>query len=195
MSWLTPDELAAMGFRNAHPSAQVSRRAVFHNCSNIAIGARSRIDDLCVLSAGRGGIFIGCNVHIAVMCSLVGRERIEMQDFSGLSSRVAIYSSSDDYSGTTLTNPTVPDEFAAREHGAVVIGRHVIVGTGSVILPGVDLGDGCAVGACSVIRRSSEPFAVLMGNPARRIGERRRELLEVEERYLAHLAQERRVKA
>lgn len=188
MSWLTREQIRGLGFRSVDDTALLSSKAIFYNCAGISIGARSRIDDLCVVSAGPGGIHIGRNVHIAVMCTLMGRERIEMHDFSGLSSRVAIYSSSDDYSGATLTNPTVPDSFAARTHAAVILARHVIIGAGSVILPGVELGEGCAVGAASVIRRSCEPFTMYSGNPARRVGERQRELLEVERRYVANLS-------
>lgn len=68
----------------------------------------SRIDEFCVLLAGTGGIVIGNNVHIAVFCSLIGKEVIKINDFANLSSRVSIYSSSDDYSGEYMTNPTIP---------------------------------------------------------------------------------------
>ena len=59
------------------------------------------------------------------------------------------------------------------------IGRHVIVGTGSTILPGVKLGEGCAVGAMSLLNRDAEPWGIYHGIPARRRGERSRELLSL----------------
>lgn len=173
-----------MGFASLGKKVQISDRAAFYGTDRIAIGDHVRIDDFCVLSAGEGGISLGQYVHVAVFCSLIGAGRIELRDFSGLSSRVSIYSSNDDYSGLRLTNPTVPAEFTGVSHADVVLGRHVIVGAGSVVLPGVTLEEGAAVGALSLVTRSCEAFAVYSGVPARRVGPRSRELLEVEQRFI-----------
>lgn len=185
MGMLSRDELERMGFASLGAGVQVSDRAAVYGAARIALGDQVRIDDFCVLSAGAGGIDIGRNVHIAVYCSLIGAGRIRLGDFSGLSSRVSIYSSNDDYSGRTLTNPTIPAEFSGVSHADVEIGRHVIVGAGSVVLPGVTLGEGVAIGALSLVTRSCEPFTVHSGVPARRIAQRSRELLEAEQRFLA----------
>mgnify|MGYP001557456066 CR=1 FL=1 len=53
------------------------------------------------------------------------------------------------------------------------IGRHVLVGTGAMILKGVQLGDGAIVAAGSVVTRSVEPGAIVAGNPAVPVGESR----------------------
>lgn len=187
MAWLSARQIEEMGFADVAAGVLLSERASFYNCGKIRLGARSRIDDFCVIAAGEGGITIGENVHIAVACTLIGQGSISLEDFSGLSSRVAIYSSSDDYSGASLTNPTLPAEFRNVESGPVRLARHVIVGAGSVILPGVTLEEGVAVGALSCIRLSCAAFGVYWGNPARRIGERSRQLIEVEKSYRAQL--------
>ena len=75
---------------------------------NIVIGNNVRIDDFVVLSAGQGGIEIGNYIHIAVFSSLIGAGRIALSDFCNISSRVSIYSSSDDYTGEYMTNPMMP---------------------------------------------------------------------------------------
>jgi acetyltransferase-like isoleucine patch superfamily enzyme len=184
MAMLSHEQIAAMGFAHVGDGAQISDRASFYGAGRISIGAHSRIDDFCVLSAGAGGIVIGQHVHVAVYSSLIGAGRIQLDDFCNVSSRVSIYSSSDDYSGLSMTNPTVPEQFTGVEHADVVLNRHVIVGAGSVILPGVHLHEGVAIGALSLVKSSCEAFGIYAGNPASRVKARSRELLSKEAAFL-----------
>ncbi|UGQ47640.1 acyltransferase [Massilia endophytica] len=183
-SFMTENEIAAIGFAHVGQGVQISRLASFHNPGRIRIGDRSRIDDFCVLSAGEGGIEIGRNVHIAVMSTLIGKGRITVSDFANISSRVAVYSSNDDYSGEHMTNPTVPAAYTNITNGPVHIGRHVIIGSGSVVTLNVTIGEGVAVGALSLVRSDCEPFGIYVGSPARRVKERSRRLLELEQQLL-----------
>ena len=92
---------------------------------------------------------------------------------------------SDDYSGMTMTNPTVPTEFKNEISSPISIGRHSILGTGSIVLPGVEIPDGVSSGANTLFRENPEPWSVYVGSPARRIKERSRNLLNLENRYLS----------
>lgn len=188
MSYLNPDELAALGLAHVGRGVQISRRASLYNPGAIRIGDHCRIDDFCVLSAGAGGIEIGRNVHVAVYSSLIGKGKITLADFANISSRVAIYSSNDDYSGAVMTGPTVPPAYTNITGGPVMVGRHVIIGAGAVILPDVTLGQGAVVGALSLVRADCDSFGVYVGTPARKVKERRRDLLAVEQAYLRSLA-------
>ena len=179
MAVLTQAQLAAMGFAALGQNVQISDKASFYNCANISLGDHVRIDDFCVLSAGEGGIHIGRYVHIAVYCSIMGAGRITLSDYSGLSSRVSIYSSNDDYSGESMTNPTVPIALRNVRHAPVTLEKHVIVGSGSILLPGILLGEAAAIGALSLVNKNCEAFTVYAGTPARRIGLRERHLLEL----------------
>jgi dTDP-4-amino-4,6-dideoxy-D-glucose acyltransferase len=190
MAMLTHEAVAALGFASVGRNVQISERASFYGAERIALGNNIRIDDFCVLSAGEGGICIGNYVHIAVYSCVMGAGKITFSDFSGLSSRVSIYSSNDDYSGATMSNPTVPSQFAGATHADVHIGKHVIIGCGSVILPGVTLEEGVAVGALSLVNRNCRAFGIYSGNPARRISERKRGLLEMERQISASTAPE-----
>jgi len=71
-------------------------------------------------------------------------------------------------------DPQSPD-FADRG-GDVTIGSRVWIGYRAVILPGVKIGDGAVVGAGAVVTKDVEAFAIVAGNPARKIGERNRDL-------------------
>lgn len=188
MGVLTQAQIEAMGFAHVGRDARLSDRASYYGASRIAIGDYTRIDDFCVLSAGEGGIEIGAHVHLAVFCSLIGAGKIHIADFANLSSRVSIYSSNDDYSGAYMTNPTVPANFTRVTHAPVTVGRHVIIGAGSVILPGVTLAEGAAVGALSLVKKNCDPFTIYSGNPARSIGPRKRDLLALEAAFLEQRA-------
>lgn len=191
MGFLSTEALKRVGFASLGKDPQISDRASIYGVERIALGDHVRIDDFCVLSAGVGGIIIGRHVHIAVYSSLIGAGKIVLADYCNISSRVSIYSSNDDYSGTTMTNPTIPDEYKNVTHAEVHIGKHAIIGSGSIVLPGVRLEEGVAVGALSLIRTNCEAFGIYAGNPAKRIRERRRDLLELEQRFIA-IFEERR---
>lgn len=184
MAFLTQRQLAEMGLKHVGRGVKLSDKASIYNAEAIEIGDFSRIDDFCVLSAGLGGIYIGRNVHVAVFSSLIGAGRIELHDFSNLSSRVSIYSSNDDYTGQFMSNPTIPGDFTKVSRADVVLEKHVIVGSGTVILPGVRMGRGSAAGALSLINQNCDEFGIYAGVPAARISDRSNRLLELEQEYL-----------
>ena len=180
MGWLSEQQMEEMGFAGFGINVRLSDKASYYNCGKINIGNNVRIDDFCVLSAGEGGINIGNYVHIAVYSSLIGQGKISLADYSGLSSRVSVYSSSDDYSGLSMTNPTVPEFLTNVYHADVSIGKHVIIGSGSVLLPGVILQEGVAIGALSLVQKNCDAFGVYIGVPVKRIGTRKQALLSME---------------
>lgn len=185
MSYLTETELGSIGFKHLGNNVKIGRLVSIHRAEDISIGDNSRVDDFCAIS---GNINIGKNVHIAVHCTLVAsREELIMEDFSGLAFGCYLFTSSDDYSGKSMTNPTVPSEYKGVTHGKITIRRHAIIGTNSVIFPGVEIAEGCAIGALSLVNRSTTPWGIYVGNPARRIKERSSELLKYEKRYLDNL--------
>jgi len=186
MSFLNQQELIELGLASFGENVLISRLASIYNPDRIYIGSNVRIDDFSILSAGDGGIVLGSYIHIACYASLIGQGCITIEDFAGVSSRVAVYSSNDDYSGRALTNPMVPEQYKRVTHGPVTLCRHSLVGSGSVILPNVILGEGCSVGALSLVSRNCEEFSMYLGVPAKRIKSRSRKILEVEKEFLSN---------
>ena len=151
-SFYSKAELVNLGFNKLGENVLISKKCSIYGAENITIGSNVRIDDFCILS---GKITIDNYVHIAAASLLYGGSSgINMKDFSCLSSRCAVYAISDDYSGKYMTNSTVPEDLKNVISNEVIIGKHVVVGTGSTILPGVKIVDGVAIGSISLINKS-----------------------------------------
>jgi acetyltransferase-like isoleucine patch superfamily enzyme len=95
---------------------------------------------------GRGGLRIGEDASISPECSLL-----------------------------SLTHDAQSPHFGVQAK-PTVIGKRAWLGTRAMILPGVEVGDGAVVGAGSVVTKGCAPFEIVAGNPARKIGERNRDL-------------------
>ncbi|MCC7492444.1 MAG: acyltransferase [Fimbriimonadaceae bacterium] len=133
----------------------------------IRLGDNVRIDDFTFV-IGSAVCDIGSFVHVAAFTSIFGGGEVVIEDFVGLSPGVRLQTASDDYGGGSLTNATVPPEFTfAARRSYVRLRKHVIIGANAVILPGVEIGEGAAVAAGSVIREDCQPWTTYAGNPAR----------------------------
>jgi len=182
MAYLTEAQLKSMGFKSLGENVKISGKASIYNADQIVIGDNSRIDDFCVIS---GNIKIGRNVHITPQCLVAGGQPgLVIGDFVALAYGVKVFTQSDDYSGLTMTNSTVPKEYKNEIMAAVQIGRHAIIGAGSVIMPGVEIGEGVSVGANSLVLSSAESWSIYVGSPAKKIKDRKKDLLELEKQYL-----------
>ncbi len=170
------EEMSYMGIRNPGKNVQISRTAIITNPELLSIGNNVRIDDYVLMT---GAIWLRSHIHISSFCSLGGRAGIVMENFSGLSAGVRIFSASDDYSGDFMTNPTVPEEYTNVQEGVVHLREHAIVGANSVILPGIEIGKGAAVGAISLITKNVPEFEIWAGIPAKKIADRKRNMLQL----------------
>lgn len=177
-SFLTEEEIKSIGFKYCGKNVCISRNAKIYSAENISIGDNSRIDDFCILS---GKIHIGRYVHVSAGSYLfAGDAGIFMDDYSCLSSRGAIYAISDDYSGEYMANATVPNICKNVVSKEVRIGKYALIGSGTTVLPGVDVGEGVAVGSMSLVNKSLKPWGIFFGIPCRFHKERSKQMLEYE---------------
>jgi acetyltransferase-like isoleucine patch superfamily enzyme len=182
MSYFSEKELALLGFKHLGKNVKISTRASIYNFDRIEIGDFSRIDDFCLLS---GKISIGKYVHIAPFCNLAGGEKgIFLEDFVGIAYGAQIFTQTDDYSGLSMTSPLIPEKFKRITRKAIYIDTHSIIGTNSIIMPGAHLHPGTSVGLLSVVYGKTREWSVYSGNPAVRINERSRMILDLTARFL-----------
>lgn len=187
-SFYSKEEIYDMGFKSCGENVLISRKASIYRVSNISIGENVRIDDFCILS---GNITLGNYIHIGAYSALFGGAKgIEMMDFSGLSSRCVIYAETDDYQGDFLTNPTVSDAYRNVSGGKVTLHKHVIIGSGTCILPDVTLAEGVSVGAMSMVNQSLDEWGVYAGCPCKRIKERSKNLIALEQKFKEYVGEQ-----
>ena len=148
-----------------HPSAHVDEGAdvgagtkVWH-FSHIMKGAR--IGERCVLGQNvnvDGGVVIGNNVKIQNNVSVYSGTVVEDDVFLGPS--------------CVLTNVTNPRSQVNRHslYEATVLKRGATIGANATVVCGVTIGRYAFVAAGSVVTKGVPDYALVMGNPARRVG-------------------------
>lgn len=174
-SFYSKSELEEIGFRSTGANVLISRYARIYGASNMIIGSNVRIDDFCLLS---GKICLGNNIHISAFSALYGKGGIEMHDYTGLSPRCTVFSASDDFSGDYMIGPMTDSRYTNVKEGRVIIMKYSQIGSNSVILPAVTIGEGVAVGAMSLVTRDLEEWTIYKGIPAVYFKERSRKLLD-----------------
>ncbi|OAN49331.1 galactoside O-acetyltransferase [Paramagnetospirillum marisnigri] len=185
--YFSSDELRQFGFKEVGRNVMIAKNATIIGLANISIGNNVRIDGGVTIVAQSGRLALHDFIHIGSGCHLNCAGGITMSSFSGLSQGVRIYSGTDDYTGESLTNPTVPGKYAKTKIAPVELGRHVIIGSGTVILPGVTIGEGASVGALSLVPKSLDDWWIHAGIPAQKMRQRSRALLALEQRLMEEI--------
>jgi galactoside O-acetyltransferase len=182
-------ELLDLGLAGVGEGVRVHRSVVFFRPEAIRIGDATRIDAQAVLSAGPHGIGIGHHCHLSAGVFLFGSGgSIRVGDFCALSARCTVFTANDDYKDGWMVNPTVGDGYRKVEAGSVEFGDHVVVGAGTVVLPGVRMERGSAAGALSLIKHPVATGMLVAGTPAKPVGRRGDLYNELEERWKAEQA-------
>ncbi|MBI2617076.1 acyltransferase [Candidatus Gottesmanbacteria bacterium] len=110
-----------------------------------------------------GGITIGEDTIVGDHAFLDGRARLIIGSHVAISSQVLIYNSQHD----------IHSQDFAVEYGEVNISNYVFIGPRVTILPGVHIGIGAVVAAGAVVTKDVDPFTIVAGVPAEKIGERK----------------------
>lgn len=182
-SFYTMEELQKIGFKLlGKEDVLISRKASIYGAENIEIANHVRVDDFCILS---GKIIFGEYIHISAYTALYGGDYgIILKDFTTISSRCAVYALTDDYSGEGMANPMIPEQYRNVFGGTVTLEKHTLIGSGCTVLPGITIHEGTAVGSMSLVNKSLDSWGIYVGIPCKRIKERSKKLLDVEQEFI-----------
>jgi acetyltransferase-like isoleucine patch superfamily enzyme len=164
--WLSRDAVDFFAEITGAIPSHIVRRAIYKHLFRIEIGQKTSIHRGCrfyhpsgvrlgnhstinrnVLLDGRMGITIGSNVSISEGTFILTLQH-DLND------------------AVNFDNAGAP----------VIIDDYVFVGTKAIILPGVTLGRGAAVGAGAIVTKNVDPYTIVVGVPAKPIGTRRQDL-------------------
>ncbi|BCS23504.1 sugar O-acetyltransferase [Aspergillus puulaauensis] len=105
---------------------------------------------------------VGSNVFINFNCTILDTCTVSIGSRTLIGPNVSLFSG---------THPVDPDlrngTYGPEMGGRVTIGQDCWIAGNAIILPGVTVGDGCTIGAGSVVTKDVPPYHVAAGNPAR----------------------------
>jgi acetyltransferase-like isoleucine patch superfamily enzyme len=144
----------------------------------VSIGNHAAIDSFVSIATGAE---IGDYVHISPHVSVIGGATgvLRMGHFTNLAAGCRIICGSDEFLGYGLIgSAAIPVVYRDKMRvSPVTLANFANIGSNSVIMPGVTLGEGSVVAACTFVNRDTEPWTIYAGVPARPIKLRRRDLM------------------
>ena len=141
---------------------------VFKHHHLITIGNHVAIDKGFYCSTN---LSVGDYVHIAPYVVTIGgiNSLISLQNFSFVAAGTKLVAGSEIYSEDALVGPTIPIKYRSTKISEIIFEKFAGCGVNCTILPGVILREGSVIGANSVVTKSTEPWTVYVGNPAKPI--------------------------
>jgi dTDP-4-amino-4,6-dideoxy-D-glucose acyltransferase len=117
-------------------------------------------------------LVIGDYVHIAPYVAVIGGAQgfLKMGNFTNIATGSKIICTSDTFTGEGLIgSQDVPMKFRKIKSDPIIFENFANIGANTVILPGVTLAEGSVIGASSIVTKSTEPWTIYIGSPARPI--------------------------
>jgi acetyltransferase-like isoleucine patch superfamily enzyme len=150
------------------PTARVDERAVIDaGGGSVAIGRKTTVASFAMILAHGGHIEIGEFCSVNPFCVLYGHGGLKIGNYVRIATHTVIIPANH-----VFDDPDSPITSQGLTKLGVIIGDDVWIGAGVRILDGVTIGNGAVVGAGSVVTRDVAARSVVVGVPARKIGER-----------------------
>lgn len=103
---------------------------------------------------------LGKNIYIGPSSWLILRGNLSIGDGTIIGPRLKVHTSNHNYEGDMIP---YSNDYIIKD---VIIGNYVWVGADVTILPGIKIGDGAIIGACSCVTKNVPDLAIVGGNPA-----------------------------
>ena len=157
-----------------HPSAFVSSLADLESSSKgskIIVGPGVYIDSFVKFKAagGLGDILIGAGTQINSGCVLYIGNGISIGENVSIAANCVLAPTNHNFDNAKIL---IQRQGFKKSKGGIHIGNDVWIGTLTSVLDGATLGNGCVVGASSLVRGNLDEFSVYVGNPLRKINSR-----------------------
>jgi acetyltransferase-like isoleucine patch superfamily enzyme len=151
---------------------KINSLTVMVNPEVIEIGEGTRLCDHTFLLGGKG-LVIGKRVDVQPFVGIWGGGSCEIGDDVSLGMGTLIFTAQYDYEDEgkflAMTDFATPH---SATYAHTRIDRHAYIGGGAKILGGVHIGEGAVIGLGTVVIRDVPAWDIVVGNPARKIGER-----------------------
>lgn len=150
------------------PSARLVRRPIYIRGKGISFGEGFTTGYCCRIelfgSKGETTLFVGKNCKLGDYVHIAASKSVVIGDDCLFASHIYV---SDTNHGDNSSDPTIPPDKRPLSSSPVVIGNCVWLGEGVSVLPGSKIGDGCVIGAHSVVKGVIPEFSIAVGAPAR----------------------------
>lgn len=176
-------------FMDVHPSAKL--RSGFsvqfmvppETRTYVTIGEKSLLTARVVFESRTGKVSVGKRAY-AGDCTIICRESVTLGDDVTIAWGVTLYDHNSHsldwrqrakvnehfYNLEGAENPYLGLDWTGVKSAPIVIEDRVWIGFNVVVLKGVRIGEGAIIGACSTVTRDVEPYTIVAGSPATKIG-------------------------
>lgn len=133
---------------------------------------------------------IGDYIHIGPYVTVIGGANglLKMGNFTTIAAGSRLICGSDLHLGDGLIGPTIPEKYRdSLNISPIIFEDFASIGTNVIINPGVTLAEGSVVGANSFLTKSTEPWTIYVGSPAKAIKIREKEKMIKYARELGYI--------
>jgi galactoside O-acetyltransferase len=186
MDFEDPAYQVCLGLKHKGKNVKIFSTVKIINPENISIGDESIIADFSFIYGVGRGIEIGNFCHITEHGIIQAGGKVIMGDFSAIGPRTTILAATDDYEGNGFIGLGIfGEKYRNIQFRDVIIGRHAHIGMGCIIMPGITIGEGCSIGAGSLVTKDMPEWTICYGHPCKPMRPKSKEKqLEMEKEFL-----------
>lgn len=156
-----------MQFKRIGTDVVISKSAEFTRPELVEIGSHVGIDSFFYSTTA---MEIGDYTHISPHVACIGGKNanIKIGNFCFVSVGARLVGASEEFFGEGLIGPLIPKQYKDNIIcKPIIIEDHAGVCANVTVLPGVTIAEGCVIAAGSVVTKSTEPWSIYKGSPAK----------------------------